>query len=92
MVQDPSNLSLWRTLVRTSRNTMARCTAPGVLQLFSKAITRIGQLKLHRPTSTVEHDVLGQKKIIVATYLFSILEDRNRVFPKNRMDIVKPNV
>uniref|UniRef100_A0A1B6MGW1 Protein NRDE2 homolog n=1 Tax=Graphocephala atropunctata TaxID=36148 RepID=A0A1B6MGW1_9HEMI len=58
LAQEPGNLTWWRSLVRATRNSVARCTAPGVLQAFSKAISRISQLRLHRPDIVVEQDIL----------------------------------
>ncbi|KAG8250207.1 Protein nrde2 [Homalodisca vitripennis] len=58
LAQEPGNFAWWRSLIRTTRNSVARCTAPGVLQVFSKAISRISQLRLHRPDLVIEQDIL----------------------------------
>lgn len=60
LAQDPGNLMLWRSLVHTTRNSMARCTVPGVQQLYTKAMSRINQLRLHRAAIRVEQDILSQ--------------------------------
>lgn len=60
LTRDPGNLTLWRALVRTTRNSMARCTVPGILQLYTRAISRINQLRVHRLAVTVEQDILGK--------------------------------
>ncbi|XP_054262379.1 nuclear exosome regulator NRDE2 isoform X2 [Macrosteles quadrilineatus] len=59
LVQDPGCVPLWRALIRTSRNNMALCVAPAVLQQFSKALSRLGQLRVHRPPGFIEKDILN---------------------------------
>lgn len=62
LVQDPGSLVLWRTLVRTARNNTSRCSTPRVLELFTRAITRLSQLRTYVPAATVEKNILCKFK------------------------------
>lgn len=62
LTQDPGSLALWRTLVRTARNNTSRCSTPRVLELFTRAITRLSQLRTYVPAATVEKHILCKFK------------------------------
>jgi hypothetical protein len=61
--KQPGNLALWHGYVNTTQCSLAMCTVPTVMQLYTKAMARLHQLRRGAPTSLTkptEGKILGR--------------------------------
>jgi hypothetical protein len=61
--KQPSNLALWHGYVGITQCSLALCTVPAVMQLYSKAMTRLHQLRRGAPaaqTEPTEENIIGR--------------------------------
>lgn len=59
--KQPGNLALWNGYVSTTQCSLAMCTVPAVMQLYTKALTRLHQLRRGAPTA---HTKPTEEKIL----------------------------
>jgi hypothetical protein len=60
--KQPSNLALWHGYMGVTQCSLALCTVPAVMKLYSKAMTRLHQLRRGVPaaqTEPTEEKILG---------------------------------
>lgn len=61
--KQPGNLALWHGYVNTTQCSLAMCTVPAVMQLYTKAMARLHQLRRGAPaahTKPTEEKILGR--------------------------------